>query len=66
VQELTRLGMGENEMQEIADILYNVIIKKEDHEAAKKRVKELKSEFKRVKYAFESTRDAYEYIKIRV
>ncbi|MGC8557634.1 MAG: serine hydroxymethyltransferase [Nitrososphaeria archaeon] len=66
VQELTRLGMGANEMQEIADILYRVIIKKEDHDAAKKRVKELKSEFKRVKYAFESTRDAYEYIKIRV
>lgn len=66
VQELTRLGMGANEMQEIADILYNVIIKKEDHDATKKRVKDLKSEFKRVKYAFESTRDAYEYIKIRV
>ncbi len=65
VQEITRLGMGPEEMKEIADILQRAIIKKEDHSAIRSRVSELKHEFKKVKYAFENNRDAYEYIKIR-
>ncbi|MEM0096868.1 MAG: serine hydroxymethyltransferase [Conexivisphaerales archaeon] len=65
VQEITRLGMGLNEMEEIANILYLVIVKKEDHNIIKKRVKELKNEFSNVRYTFESNRKAYEYIKIR-
>ena len=53
-------------MQEIADLLYRSLIKKEDKNITKKRVKELKARFTKVKYAFESKRDAYEYIKIRL
>ena len=66
VQEITRLGMGPSEMEEIAELLYRVIVKKEDKAEIKKRVKELKTQFSKVKYAFESKRDAYEYIKIRL
>ncbi len=66
VQEITRLGMGTSQMQEIADLLYRSLIKKEDKNITKKRVKELKARFTKVKYAFESKRDAYEYIKIRL
>ena len=66
VQEITRLGMGPSEMEEIAELLYRVIVKKEDKAEIKKRVKELKMQFPKVKYAFESKRDAYEYIKIRL
>jgi hypothetical protein len=53
-------------MEEIAELLYRVIVKKEDKAEIKKRVKELKTQFSKVKYAFESKRDAYEYIKIRL
>ncbi|MDP8022907.1 MAG: serine hydroxymethyltransferase [Nitrososphaeria archaeon] len=66
VQEITRLGMGPSEMEEIADLLYGALIKKEDKDSIKKKVKELKARFLKVKYAFESKRDAYEYIKIRL
>lgn len=62
VQEVTRLGMGKNEMDEIADLIYRAVIKQED---VRERVAELRSRFNTVKYAFESTRKAYEFIKIR-
>ena len=66
VQEITRLGMGPSEMEEVADLIYRTIIKKEDKGEIRRRVKELKSQFRKVKYAFDSERDAYEYIKIRL
>ncbi|MCL4344458.1 MAG: serine hydroxymethyltransferase [Nitrososphaerota archaeon] len=66
VQEITRLGMGLNEMEEVADILYRVIVKKEDHNKTKESIRELKNKFSSVKYTFESNGEAYKYIKIRI
>jgi glycine hydroxymethyltransferase len=66
VQEITRLGMGPSEMEEIAEILHDAIVKKRDKEELRKRVRELKMRFRKVHYAFDSQRDAYEYVKIRL
>ncbi len=61
VQEVTRLGMGKDEMDEIAEFIYRAVVKGEQ---VKDKVEELRSRFDTVKYAFESTRKAYEFIKI--
>jgi len=50
VQEVTRLGMGENEMDEIAEIIHARLIKHE--ERVKERVVELKRRFSTLKYTF--------------
>ena len=52
VQEVTRLGMKEGEMEEIAEIIYARIVKGED-ESLRKRVVELKQRFSTLKYTFE-------------
>lgn len=64
-QEVTRLGMEESEMQEIANFVVRIIIKKEEPAQVKKDVIQFREDFQRVHYAFETTRDAYSYIKIR-
>lgn len=64
-QEVTRLGMKEGEMEEIAELIKQVIIDgKEPREIALK-VREFRKEFQHVHFAFSSEREAYEYIKIR-
>ena len=64
-QEVTRLGMKESEMQEIADFVIRIIAKKEEPVRVKKDVLQFRKDFQKVHYAFETTRDAYSYIKIR-
>ncbi|MBI2127035.1 MAG: aminotransferase class I/II-fold pyridoxal phosphate-dependent enzyme, partial [Thaumarchaeota archaeon] len=64
-QEVTRLGMKESEMQEIADFVIRIIAKKEEPARVKKDVLQFRKDFQKVHYAFETTRDAYSYIKIR-
>ncbi|MBE8538898.1 serine hydroxymethyltransferase [Geoglobus acetivorans] len=63
VQELTRLGMKEPEMEEIAEIIYGVISGKISEKEAGNRVKQLKSEFNTIKYTFEEHL-AYEFPEI--
>ncbi|AIY90862.1 serine hydroxymethyltransferase [Geoglobus acetivorans] len=63
VQELTRLGMKEPEMEEIAEIIHGVITGKISEKEAGNRVKQLKSQFNTVKYTFEE-HPAYEFPKI--
>ncbi|AGK62043.1 serine hydroxymethyltransferase [Archaeoglobus sulfaticallidus PM70-1] len=60
VQELTRLGMKENEMEEIADIFYLKLMKDESDAKLRERVIELKSRFRTIKYTFEEE-EAYEF-----
>lgn len=60
VQELTRLGMKEPEMEEIAEIIYGVVAEKMSESDAKERVRQLKSEFSTIKYTFEE-HPAYEF-----
>ncbi len=62
--EVTRLGMKEPEMQEIAQFIQRVIVGKEPEEKISKEIAKFKQEFQKVHYCFESKTEAYEYIKI--
>jgi glycine hydroxymethyltransferase len=63
--EITRIGMGKNNMSEVASLIKRVVINKEDPMNVKKDVAELRKNFQDVHYCFESATKAYEYIKIR-
>ena len=65
VSEVTRLGMRESEMVEIADLMTRVVVKGEDSRRVAVDVAEFRKGFQRVQYAFESSKDAYAYIHIR-
>jgi len=54
VQELTRVGMGPSEMEEVASFYARVLIKGEDVKAIKNDVHHLKSDFQHVQYCFDS------------
>jgi glycine hydroxymethyltransferase len=60
VSELTRLGMGEEEMKEIAKLYRKVLLDREDPKKVAGEVSELRKRFRNVKYAFEEG-PAYEY-----
>ena len=64
-QEITRLGMKEGEMAEIAEFMKRIVIDKEDAERVKRDVEEFREDYQKVHYCFENTTDAYQYIKIR-
>jgi glycine hydroxymethyltransferase len=65
VPEVTRLGMKENDMKEIASFIKQVVIDKSDAKKLSSAVSEFREQFQKVQYAFENSTDAYEYIKIR-
>ncbi|MEM2141633.1 MAG: serine hydroxymethyltransferase, partial [Candidatus Thorarchaeota archaeon] len=57
--EVTRLGMKESEMDEIADFIHRVVMKDEDVLKISDEVREFRSEYQRVHYAFEKETPAY-------
>ena len=57
--------MKESEMKEIAEMMHRIVVKNDDPKRVAKDVNEFRKDFTRVHYAFESTRDAYEYIQLR-
>jgi len=65
VSEVTRLGMKESDVVEIADLMTRVVVKGEDPRRVAVDVAEFRKGFQRVQYAFESSKDAYAYIHIR-
>lgn len=65
VQEVTRLGMNESEMVQIAELIAKVIVKKEATSYVRENVKELRKNFQKVHYAFDTMRDAYDYVRFR-
>lgn len=65
VSEVTRLGMKEQEMVEIADLMTRIVVKSESPTSVAKDVAEFRKDFQRVHYAFETARNAYDYIHIR-
>ena len=65
VPEVTRLGMKENEMKEIASFIKQIVIDKSDPNKVAGDVSKFREQFQKVHYAFENETDAYEYIKIR-
>ncbi len=64
-QECTRLGMKESDMEHIAELIARVVIKGEEPKRVKQDVINLRKDFDKIHYCFESTKKAYEYIKMR-
>ncbi|MEE9164552.1 MAG: serine hydroxymethyltransferase [Thermoplasmata archaeon] len=58
-QELTRLGMGSSQMEEVADLIARVALKKEKPEVVARDVAQLAEQFRKVKYSFHPETDAY-------
>lgn len=65
VSEVTRLGMKEPEMAEIADFVKRVIIGKESVDTVRRDVTEFRRNYQKVHYCFENATEAYKYVKIR-
>ena len=63
--EITRLGMKESEMKEIASIIKDVVIDNKDPNEITGKVAEFRKEFQKTHYCFDNKVGAYEYIKLR-
>ncbi|MFP4558538.1 MAG: serine hydroxymethyltransferase [Halobacteriota archaeon] len=63
VQEVTRLGMKENEMERIAEIIWDVVNNNKSDQKIREEVDELKEQFNTIKYTFEET-PAYRFPEI--
>jgi glycine hydroxymethyltransferase len=54
VQEMTRYGMKEEEMEKIARLIAEVVIEGKSTESAKKEVEELRGQFQKVRFCFDN------------
>jgi len=64
VPEITRLGMKESEMKEVAGFIKRVVVDKQDPHIVAKDVADFRKQFWRLHYAFDNTIGAYEYISL--
>jgi len=64
VSEVTRLGMKESEMKEIAGFIKRVVVDNEDRSRVSRDVAAFRKDYQKVHYCFDSTADAYEYVKL--
>ncbi|RLF49639.1 MAG: serine hydroxymethyltransferase [Thermoplasmata archaeon] len=64
VQELTRIGMKENDMVDVAEIMKKVIIDGKDPKEVRKEVAELRKNFTKIHYCFTSNAEAYKYYEL--
>src|ERR687894_786940 len=64
VPEVTRLGMKEGEMKEIANFIKRVVVDKQEPAMIAKDVVEFRKQFQQVQYAFDNAVKAYEYISL--
>ncbi|MFO8110231.1 MAG: serine hydroxymethyltransferase [Thermoplasmata archaeon] len=62
-QELTRLGMKESHMDEVADFMKRVIIDGEDPKAVKKDVEEFRKDFQGIHYCYKEGMPAHKRFK---
>jgi len=62
--EVTRIGMKEGEMEEIAEFIKKVVVDGEKPEIVREEVAEFRREYQKVHYCFKSMTEAYEYIEI--
>lgn len=65
VSEITRLGMKQNEMKEIALYIKEVVIEKKDPKKILSKVKAFRKNYQKVQYCFDNKLGAYEYVKLR-
>jgi glycine hydroxymethyltransferase len=63
--EITRLGMKENNMEDIAEFMKRVVLDKEPADKVKNDVIAFRKEYQKVQYCFENATEAYKYVKIR-
>jgi len=63
--EITRLGMEESEMEEIAEFIKRIIVDGDETKRVAADVAEFRRDYQKVHYCFESATQAYEYVKIR-
>ena len=61
--EVTRLGMGKSEMVDIAEFIKKILVDKVDPKKVKQDVIEFKKNFQEIKYCFQTSNKAYEYLK---
>lgn len=59
--EVTRLGMGKNEMEDIAEFVKKILIDGENPKKVGEAVAEFRRNFHEIKYCFQSPNKAYEY-----
>lgn len=64
VPEVTRLGMKESEMNEIANFIKRTVIDGQDPSIIAKDVADFRKQFQKIHYAFDNTIGAYEYISL--
>jgi glycine hydroxymethyltransferase len=62
--ELTRIGMNENDMKDIAEFYERVLIKNEKTKKIKANIKEFRKEFQELHYCFKKGFRGYDYIKL--
>ena len=65
VSEITRLGMKQTEMKEIASYIKEVIIDKKDPKKILSKVRSFRKNYQKVHYCFDNNLGAYEYVKLR-
>ena len=63
-QELTRIGMKEKDMIDIAEFFRRVIVKKEDPKKVSADVREFKKDFSGIHYCFAAGAPAFEYCRL--
>ncbi|HHH79951.1 MAG TPA: serine hydroxymethyltransferase [Thermoplasmatales archaeon] len=63
-QELTRIGMKEDEMEKVADFIKRVILDKEPTEKIRKEVADFRRNYQNVHYCFHEGFKGYEYHKL--
>jgi glycine hydroxymethyltransferase len=64
VPEVTRLGMKESEMKEVATFIKRVVVDKQDSGLVQKDVADFRKQYQNVQYAFDNSVKAYEYISL--
>jgi glycine hydroxymethyltransferase len=65
VAEITRLGMKESEMKEIASFIKKIVIDKKDPKKMTSTVKAFRKDYQKVRFCFDNKLGAYEYVKLR-
>jgi glycine hydroxymethyltransferase len=63
-QELTRIGMKENEMDRIAEFFEKILLKKESKFKIKNDIKEFRKEYQEIKYCFNEKFRGYDYYNL--
>jgi glycine hydroxymethyltransferase len=65
VSEITRLGMKQTEMKDVASFIKDVIIDKKDGKKIAAKVKSFRRKYQKVYYCFDRKLGAYDYVKLR-